>query len=146
MNGPEMYEVVLLGLCTWREAQNQPKAAQIGQAWSVRNRVERPNFWDWGNSYASVILKPWQYSSFNHNDPNAVKVPFDTDESWQQCLGVALDVYQGLLNDPTAGCTHYYDKSLDAHPPEWATNGKMDHIIDLGAFRFFKPKPVAISA
>ena len=140
-----MYDAILLAVCCWREAQNQPRAVQIAQAWSVRNRVDRPGFWDWGDSYSTVILKPWQYSSFNRNDPGALKLPEDTDLSWQQCLGVAQDVYQGITSDPTGGCTHYYDKSLDAHPPDWATNGKMEHVIDLGAFRFYRPL-MAISA
>jgi hypothetical protein len=145
MTAADMYNVVLLALCNWREAQNQPSATRIGQAWSVRNRVERPGFWDWGDSYSSVILKPLQYSSFNHDDPNAVKIPHDTDASWQQSLSIAQDVYQGISNDPTSGCTHYYDKSLDAHPPQWATNGKMEHVIDMGELRFFRPL-IAMSA
>ncbi len=145
MTASDMYDIVLLALCTWREAQNQPRVARIGQAWSVRNRVDRPGFWDWGTSYSSVILKPWQYSSFNHGDPNATKMPLGTDPAWQACLSIAQDAYQGISADPTYGCTHYYDSSLDATPPEWATNGKMEHVIDLGAFRFFRPL-VAISA
>lgn len=139
-----MYNIVLLGICTWREAQNQPRVAQVGQAWSVRNRVDRPGFWDWGDSYASVILKPFQYSSFNHNDPNALKIPADTDPSWIQCLAIAQDVYQGISEDPTSGSTHYFDSSLDANPPAWAA--KMEHVIDLGQLRFYRPKVVAISA
>lgn len=145
MTGADLYNIILLALCNWREAQNQSTAAKMGQAWSVRNRVERPGFWDWGDSYSSVILKPFQYSSFNHNDPNALKLPYETDTSWQQCLSIAQDVYQGISEDPVSGATHYYDSSLDAHPPEWATSGKMEHIVDLGAFRFFRPL-MAISA
>lgn len=144
MTTADMYNIVLLGLCCWREAQNQPKAAQIAQACSVRNRVDMPGYWDWGTDYPSVILKPWQYSSFNHNDPNATKMPLSSDPSWVQCLGVGADVYQGMLDDTTAGATHYFDKSLDANPPAWAA--KMDHTCDIGAFRFFRPKPQAISA
>lgn len=144
MTAADWYDIVLLALCTWREAQDQPKVAQIGQAWSVRNRVDRPGFWDWGDSYSSVILKPLQYSSFNHNDPNATKIPMAKWASWQQCLAIAQDVYQGLSADPTDGSTHYFDSSLDGNPPEWAA--KMEHVIDLGNFRFYRPRPMAISA
>ena len=145
MTGSEMYDLVLLALCCWREAQNQPRAAQLGQAWSVRNRVDRPGFWDWGDSYSTCILKKWQYSSFNAGDVNATKMPEDIDPSWQQCLAIAQDVFQGISADPTSGSTHYYDRSLDATPPEWATNGKMEHVINLGAFRFYRPL-MAVSA
>jgi N-acetylmuramoyl-L-alanine amidase len=142
MTTSDMYDVVLLGLCCWREAQNQPKVAQIGQAWSVRNRVDAAHppghpLW-WGSGYVGVILQPWQYSSFNHNDSNAVKMPFQSDPAWQQCLEVAQDVWQGLVPDPTDGSTHYYDASLDANPPKWATDGSMVHAMDLGQFRFWK--------
>lgn len=142
MTGADMYDVVLLALCCWREAQNQPKIAQTGQAWSVRNRVDAPHpvghpLW-WGDGYAGVILRPYQYSSFNRNDPNAVKMPFQGDVAWQQCLEVAQDVYQGLVPDPASGSTHYYDSSLDSHPPTWATDGSMEHVTDLGQFRFWK--------
>lgn len=133
-----MYDVVLLALCCWREARNQPKVAQTGQAWTVKNRMVHPGWW--GKDYTTVILKPFQYSSFNHNDPNAVKMPFADDPAWQQCLEVAQDVYQNIVIDPTSGCTHYFDASLDSHPPNWATDGSMEHVTDLGQFRFWRIK------
>ena len=139
----EMYDLILLALCCWREAQNQPKAAQIAQCWSVRNRVERPNFWNWGDSYSTVILKPEQYSSFNRRDPNSTKFPHPSDPAWQQCLSVAQDVYQGTYQDLTEGCTHYYDASLDSNPPEWAKSGELEHVVDYGQLRFWRVKPLS---
>lgn len=144
MTPADMYDLVLLALCCWREARGEIKAAQVAQAWSVRNRVERPNFWDWGEGYSGVILKPEQYSSFDRNDPNATRIPQAADASWQQCLSVAQDVYQGIGADPTAGCTHYYDRSRDGNPPEWAE--RMEHVVNIGDLRFFRPKPIAMSA
>lgn len=132
--------MILLALCCWREAQNQPKVAQTAQAYTVKNRLAHPGWW--GHSYATIILMPYQYSSFNHDDPNAVKMPFPDDPAWQQCMEVAQDVYQNLVPDPASGSTHYYDASLDAHPPKWATNGSMEHVIDLGLFRFWRPATV----
>lgn len=138
MTGADMYDVVLLALCCWREARNQRKVAQVGQAWTVRNRADKPSWW--GDSISSVILKPEQYSSFNAGDPNSTKLPHSTDPSWLQCLEVAQDVYQGIEADPTNGATHYFDASLDSHPPSWATAPTMEHVIDLDQFRFYRLK------
>lgn len=136
MTAAEMYDIVLLGLCVWRESRNQPKVAQMGVAWSVKNRVLHPAWW--GKDYVDVILKPYQYSSFNHNDPNAVKLPYPSDPSWQECLEVAQDVYQDISTDPTQGCTHYFDGSMDSHPPDWTTSGTMEHVTNLGELRFWR--------
>lgn len=136
MTAADMYDIVLLGLCVWRESRNQTRIAQIGVAWSVKNRVLKPSWW--GKDYADVILKPYQYSSFNAKDPNATKLPLPTDESWQQCLEIAQDVYQGITTDPTEGSTHYFDASLDSHPPDWSTSGAMEHTLNIDELRFWR--------
>ena len=136
MDGNEMYEVVLLGLCVWRESRNQPMIAQQGVAWTIKNRADHPGWW--GHSIVSVVLHPWQYSSFNAADPNATKLPTEDDPAWAQCLGVAQDVWQGITADPTSGCENYFDASLDSHPPTWATDGSYSKIIDLGELRFWR--------
>jgi len=130
----ESYEFVLLALCVWREARGEPVPAKLGVAWSIKNRVSRPTWW--GKDWASVILKPFQYSSFNPNDPNAVKWPGALDTSWQACLDVAGQVFGDATPDPTAGSTHYFDKSLDGNPPTWAK--EMTHTVDIGALHFYK--------
>lgn len=132
----QMYEFVLLALCNWREARGEPIEAKTAQAWTVRNRAMQSAWW--GKDWCSVILKPFQYSSFNRNDPNATKLPTPEDSSWQDCLKVAEVVYTGIGVDPTGGATHYYDKSLDNHPPLWATDGSMVQTTDVGSFRFFR--------
>jgi N-acetylmuramoyl-L-alanine amidase len=136
MNPSQMYELVLLALCNWREARGEPIDAKMAQAWTVRNRALHPSWW--GHDWVSVILKPFQYSSFNANDPNASKMPGMEDTSWTDCLSVANEVYAGTGTDPTSGCSHYFDKSLDLHPPVWATDGSMVHVTDIGSFRFYR--------
>jgi cell wall hydrolase len=136
INANEMYEIVLLALCILREAQNQPKIAQQAVGWSVKNRAAAPGWW--GHSIVSCILMPFQYSSFNKNDPNAVKLPHEDDAAWIQCLEVAQDVWQGIGADPTSGCQNYFDSSMDTHPPPWATDGSYVHVTDLGQLRFYR--------
>lgn len=65
-------------------------------------------------------------------------MPLETDDSWLECLSVAQDVWQGIATDPTGGSTSYFDKSLDLHPPTWATDGSQVHVTDLGDFHFYR--------
>jgi hypothetical protein len=82
---------------------------------------------------------PWQYSSFNHNDPNATKWPMETDNSWQECLSVAADIGSDTpsIADPTGGATSYFDMSLDLNPPKWAEDGSQVKTCDYGRLHFY---------
>jgi hypothetical protein len=61
------------GLCAYREARGETAATQFAQACSVCNRVMQPCWW--GTDVITVVLKPFQYSSFNFNDPNNLVWP-----------------------------------------------------------------------
>ena len=130
----------LLVLCVWREARGEGPDAMLGVAWSIRNRVLRPGWW--GHSWMSVILMPLQYSSFNHNDPNATKWPSEESPTFTDCLIAANKVYTfdlqqaPLVPDPTGGATHYFDASLDHNPPTWAK--EMTKTCEIGRLRFYK--------
>jgi spore germination cell wall hydrolase CwlJ-like protein len=124
----------LLALCVWREARGEVNDAQLGVACSIRNRVDKPGWW--GTDYRSVILKPWQYSSFNAGDPNSIKFPDETDSVWLQCLENASLVINGNCPDNTDGAQSYFDKSLDNNPPKWAAT--MTHTLDIGRLHFYK--------
>jgi len=124
----------LLALCIWREARGETHAGKFAVGCSIRNRVQHPRWW--GRDYRSVILDPWQYSSFNANDPNANKYPQPGDAAYDDAEACAQSVVNGDP-DTTAGAVSYYDKSLDAHPPQWASSPQFKHSIDIGAFHFF---------
>ena len=136
MNPQQMYELVLLALCLWREARGETVAAKEAVAWCIRNRVTHPTWW--GTDWCSVILKPWQFSSFNANDPNAVKWPRPNDASWQSCLVIANAVYAGEGQDPTHGATHYFDDSLKDNPPKWATDESLEPAGKIGRLNFYR--------
>lgn len=129
----------LLALCLWREARGEPLiTTKQAVAWSIRNRVMNPEWW--GRSWWSVILFPWQYSSFNHQDINSTKWPIEFDGEWKECLAVAADVGgdQPITADPTHGAVSYFDMSLDTDPPKWATDGSFVHTCDWGRLHFYK--------
>ena len=135
----QAYEVILLAITLWREARSEPIESKRAVAWSIRNRVKAtPPRW-WGHSWVDVLIKPWQYTSVTGvGDPNLVKWPKDNDPSWQECLVVADEVFNGQGNDTTGGATHYFDKSLDNNPPKWTKAADSVHKVDIGSFRFWR--------
>lgn len=131
----DLTDVQLLALCCWREARGESDDAKIAQCWSVCNRVGNPGWW--GHDWKTVILKPWQYSSFNANDPNSVEWPDDHDPSWIQCQQIAEAVYLDRLSDPTSGATNYYDISIE-WPKAWGNESEWENTLNVGRLRFWK--------
>ncbi|ROM79306.1 hypothetical protein BK654_08030 [Pseudomonas brassicacearum] len=60
----------ILARTLWGEAPGESLAGQIAVAWTIRNRVEddKAKLW-WGEGYAGVCLKPYQFICWNQNDP-----------------------------------------------------------------------------
>lgn len=145
MDSPRLYnarqaiDLTMLCLVLGREAGNQPRPAVEAVACSIRNRV-KASLPRWGRDWESVIQARWQYSSISgpKADPNLQKYPNLSFAPWPLCLDVAEVCYSGELADPTGGAHSYFDKSLDADPPVWSTDGEYIHTMDIGDFRFFK--------
>lgn len=136
----ELSDSELLALCCWREARGESLDAKIAQCWSVKNRVSNPSWW--GHNWHTVILKPWQYSSFNSNDPNNVEWPVDGSESWSQCQQAAEAVMLESVSDPTNGATNYYDISI-TFPKAWGNEGEWENTLNVGRLKFWKMRPPA---
>jgi len=135
INATNAYSNVLLAVCVWREADDQPVEAQIGVMWSIFNRAAVAAWWNEEKAFniPAVILFPKQYSSFNPGNPNASRWPKSTDSIFKEIL--LLTISPG--SDPTKGATHYYSGDV---VPDWAP--KMEHTCDIGALHFFKvPSP-----
>lgn len=135
MKPQDLYDQFLSSLCVWRESRGEPAQAWVGVAWSIKNRADRPSWWG-GPTLASVVLKPFQYSSFNRNDPNATLFPPASDPIMLSIIDIVGKINLGTIPDPTNGATHYFDKSLDDNPPSWAK--ELTHTVDLGALHFYK--------
>ena len=131
----ELSPVQLFALCIWREARGESEDGKRGVAHVIANRVNHPGWW--GHDWCSVILKPWQFSSFNKNDPNSEKWPEDTDPSWQQCLSIASDVYLGMNSDPTDGACYYYDTSIE-FPRAWGPQSEYTNTLNIGRLKFWR--------
>lgn len=127
------YNFGLLPLVMYREAGGQPDQAVVGVGWVVLNRVAHPEWW--GDDIPSVILKHYQFSSFNTNDPGYTRFMKQNAET-ERIMRLAFAVYWKLIPDPTGGATYYYDKSMDDNPPAWSKT--MKHTCDIGALHFYK--------
>lgn len=136
----------ILARTLWGEARGESLAGQIAVAWTIRNRVEmdlhndgKPDWW--GEGYASVCQKPYQFSCWNRNDPNYVylsgakPIPF---REFAQAQIAADQVLAGKVPDPTGGATHYYATTMPK-APDWAAKAKQT--LKLGHHFFFKDVP-----
>lgn len=132
----------ILARTLWGEARGESLAGLVAVAWTVRNRVDDGKTWSWwGEGYAGVCQKPYQFSCWNKNDPNyaylsgAKQIPF---RELAQARIAADQVIDGKVPDPTGGATHYYAIAMKT-PPAWATNAKQS--LKLGGHMFFKDVP-----
>jgi spore germination cell wall hydrolase CwlJ-like protein len=132
----------ILARTLWGEARGESLAGQIAVAWTIRNRVNdgKAKSW-WGEGYAGVCQKPYQFSCWNRNDPNYVylsgakPIPF---REFAQAQIAADQVLAGKVPDPTGGATHYYATTMPK-PPVWIKDAKQT--LKLGRHIFFKDVP-----
>lgn len=99
------------------EAGNIKDATAIAHV--VVNRVGRAY---WPDSVAEVCLQPWQFSCWNQNDPNRVRILAASGSWFEKCKVIAAEVIKSGCNgcDPTSRSTHYYQSNIKE--PKWARN------------------------
>ena len=135
-------DIDILARTLWGEARGESQAGMEACAWTIRNRVfdGKAKSW-WGEGYAGVCQKPWQFSCWNSNDPNSPYLrgakPIPAGE-YKKALAVATAVVSGSVPDPTNGATHYYATTMPK-PPAWAAKAKQT--LKLGHHVFFKDVP-----
>lgn len=132
----------LLARVIWGEARGEGPRGMKAVAWVVRNRVDadlgndgKPDWW--GEGYSNVVLKPFQFSCLNRNDPNLDKIlHFDERNAFDKAI--AKDIAKQVISaprseDPTGGATHYHVKSIT---PAWAD--KLTKTVTIGNHVFYK--------
>lgn len=132
----------ILARTLWGEARGEKLAGQIAVAWAIRNRVNdgKAKSW-WGEGYAGVCQKPYQFSCWNKNDPNYAYMsgarPIPSRE-FAQAQIAADQVMADQVPDPTYGATHYYATTMPS-PPAWTAKAKQT--LKLGHHVFFRDVP-----
>jgi len=137
----QMPDYALLALAVYREARGEPMSGKKGVAHVIRNRTLQPGWW--GTDWKSVILKPWQFSSFNPNDPNNNVWPSDGEQAWTDCLSATSAVMFGDETDLTDGACWYHDVSM-GWPEAWGNQEDYMQTLAVGRLLFYRllpPKP-----
>ena len=132
----------VLARTIYGEARGEGLAGMVAVAWTIRNRVfdGKEKSW-WGEGYADVCQKPYQFSCWNKNDPNypylsgTKPIPF---REFARAQIAADQVIAGTAPDPTGGATHYYSTTMP-NAPKW-TEGAT-RTLKLGHHVFFVDVP-----
>lgn len=125
---------VLIRCCLWAEARGESDLGMLGVLYVIAHRALKH-----GVSMGRVILQPWQFSSFNANDPNRDKMldAWEHDVAgWARADSVA-NRYKALeTSDPTEGATHYCTLALwgrddsgriaQGKPPAWHSKQEIE--------------------
>ena len=117
---------VLLAMLGYGEARGEGSQGILAVMHVATNRAAKGI-----TTLKDVILAPYQFSCFNHNDPNRdllLMADKDTPQTWGQCAAIAeLVLTPNATNDPTHGATHYYASSIP--PPAWTQGWTQTAII-----------------
>ena len=133
----QLSEADLMALCIYREARGEGMMGKRGVGHVILNRVNARSFF--GHDVASVILKPYQFSSFNASDPNVDVWPDDADAAWIDCQAAAHQVLNWNDPDLTAGALYYFSPPLTVAPHAW---GHVGVTLVVGNLTFCKPVPL----
>lgn len=148
---PNQQEIDALARTLWGEARGELYGGRVAVGCVVRNRVKldlhgdnKPDWW--GEGYADVCQKPFQFSCWNKDDPNRTKLLDVTegDQVFAECLVIARQIVTPMLvphhdharelPDVTLGATHYYRVGLD-YPKSWGKPRRP--IIQIGRHLFY---------
>jgi len=145
-NFRELDDVRLLALVVYGEARGEPLAGKIAVASVVLNRLKK-NGW-FGKTLKDVILKPFQFSCFNEDDPNRIKLLaiaqnwdmfYQKEKALRECYDIARKFLDPnditVLKDNTCGATHYKTKNCKA---AWADKMQLTAVI--GNHEFYAEK------
>lgn len=97
------------------EARGEGKKGMQAVANVIMNRVKKGGWY--GASIKDVVLKPYQFSCWNENDPNRMIIINANAAQLKTAREIADKVISGELKDITGGATHYYANSISA--PYW---------------------------
>lgn len=123
----------LARLCLYREARGESKVAKAAVLAVMRNRaLDKKKRWP--RTLAGVVTQPYQFSSFNKNDPNVIvwpkaEIPGKDWVAWLECC----EVYDTpLIADPTGGANFYHDSSIPPPAEAWLGRGRtVDDLLAL---------------
>ena len=107
------YDFEIFAKTIFGEARGEPFEGQVAVACVILNRWKSKK-WFAGKTIATTCLKPYQFSCWNKNDPNAQKL---MKISYAQYSKYFKAINEAIKHDITNGATHYHAEGLH---PKWA--------------------------
>lgn len=110
-------DIDILARTIWGEARGETEQGMQAIACVVMNRLkkarENNGYW-WGDTVRAICQKPYQFSCWNADDPNAskIRVVDEQDPILIQARHIARRYVLGFGEDITKGATHYHTKSI----------------------------------
>lgn len=138
----DLSNLALLELCVFREAEGEPLEGKRGVAHVIRNRANSGKYW-WGHDWQSVILHPYQFSSFNPGTPRERVWPRDADPAFADCCQACIPVMLGTDEDLTRGAMFYHDSSI-GWPAAWGNEADYTLTLEVGRLKFYKQNARAV--
>lgn len=129
----ENREIDLMARTIYGEARGEGGTGMQAVANVIMNRVNAGKWY--GRTVEDVVLKPYQFSCWNENDPNR-KVIRDITTSnsvFANAKNISKQAYLGLLPDITGGATNYHAAGIR---PAWAAS--MTKTAVIGNHIFYK--------
>lgn len=131
-------DVLYMAATIYGEARGEAYKGKIAVGSVIRNRAEKGGWF--GQGVKGVCLKNFQFSCWNHADPNhfmcnEIAKNFSKradDLVVQECLTAALLVLTGRVRDDTSGSTHYHTKAVK---PIWSKG--LTPVTTIGNHLFF---------
>lgn len=122
----------ILARTIWGEARGEGADGMQAVANVVVNRVAHPGWW--GHTIQEVCQAPWQFSCWNANDPNLIKLlnVDASDPAFAVALDIAAQAVDGSLPDITGGATNYHAAGIN---PSWAAD--MTETAQIGRHIFY---------
>ncbi|OWQ85697.1 hypothetical protein CDN99_21710 [Roseateles aquatilis] len=129
----------LLARTIWGEARGIGKEGMEAIAAVVANRTNAgpkasPAF---GSTVEETCLKPWQFSTWNENDPNGplARRVTASDQRFAESLAIATATIDGQLRDRTDGATLYHSMQV-APVPAWSKTALITR--NIGGYLFYR--------
>lgn len=119
----------------WGEARGEGSRGIQAVLNVIMNRVKAGSWY--GATPKEVVLKKSQFSVWNPNDPNYLKILVvdEKDSSFKMAKALASLAYVGQLEDITNGATNYLALTSLSTVPSWA--GAMQEVAVIGNHTFY---------
>lgn len=128
-------DIDVVAMTLWGEARGEGDTGMEAVACVIGNRMKRPR--RFGRGFIGVCRQRWQFSCWNENDPNRIRldaVRRNPDAAYRSAAAIAGRLVRNELADFTFGADHFYAVSMPSRP-RWARN--KEPCYRLGKHLFF---------